>query len=140
MPRSLKSLNVNSNLRTKDDFKQEVERLSELAGTLYTQLQELQEKNEKAEAELIRLRAIVDTLEPEGMAEPTEEEEIALIQLKYLKSVAEKRPLTLDETRVFDILVKNKRLSQGKPTVNAAAERLKDLTPRQLLSVAKKDG
>lgn len=49
----------------------------------------------------------------------SDEEEIALKQLEILKRNAQERQLTLDEIKMFDLLVKNKRLSQGKPTENA---------------------
>lgn len=46
----------------------------------------------------------------------TAEEEIARLQLERLRTAAKTRSLTLEETRMFDLLVKNKRLSVEEPT------------------------
>jgi hypothetical protein len=48
--------------------------------------------------------------------EVTDEEMIALKQLERLKEAAQIRPLSLEEVRIYDLLVKNKRLAQGKET------------------------
>ena len=45
-----------------------------------------------------------------------DEEIIALQQLESLKLISATRDLTLEEIKKFDLLVKNKRLSQGSPT------------------------
>ncbi len=48
--------------------------------------------------------------------EVTDEEMIALKQLERLKEAAQIRPLSLEEVRIYDLLVKNKRLAQGNAT------------------------
>lgn len=46
----------------------------------------------------------------------TDEEVIAELQLQRLKTKAQHSELTLEETKKFDLLVKNKRLAQGNAT------------------------
>ncbi len=46
----------------------------------------------------------------------SDEEEIASIQLEKIKQLSRERALTLPEVKVYDLLVKNKRLSQGEVT------------------------
>lgn len=54
-----------------------------------------------------------------------DEEIIALQQLESLKLISASRDLTLEEIKKFDLLVKNKRLSQGSPTtIDAEFEKL----------------
>lgn len=63
------------------------------------------------------------------------EEQIAELQISRLLSVAAERTLTLDETRQYDLLVKNKRLSMSEPTViEGKASRIKDVTDTVLLA------
>lgn len=67
----------------------------------------------------------------------SEEEQIALMQLDRLKMIAQERSFTLDETRQFDILVKNKRLAQGESTsINGEARKVKDLNEKNLIEMA----
>lgn len=73
----------------------------------------------------------------------SDEEIIALKQLESLKLSAMVRDLTLEEIKKFDLLVKNKRLSQGNPTtIDAEYEKLpsdsnelKKLASRKITSV-----
>jgi hypothetical protein len=45
-----------------------------------------------------------------------DEEEIALIQIQKLKQLSRERALTLEEVKILDFLVKNKRLAQEQVT------------------------
>jgi predicted nucleic acid-binding Zn-ribbon protein len=66
----------------------------------------------------------------------TAEEEIATLQLERLRLAAKGRTLTLEETRMFDLLVKNKRLSQDESTVNLSKGGYRDVTDVELLKIA----
>ena len=66
------------------------------------------------------------------------EEEIAEIQLQKLRDDSRKRKLTLEETRQYDLLVKNKRLSQEKSTVNLEKSNYREVTEADLLKIASK--
>jgi hypothetical protein len=73
----------------------------------------------------------------------TDEEMIALRQLESLKIIAMSRDLTLEEIKKYDLLVKNKRLSQGSPTTIDAdyeklpsnTEDLKKLASRKIIPI-----
>lgn len=69
----------------------------------------------------------------------TPEEEIAALQLERLRSAARNRTLTLEETRMFDLLVKNKRLSQDESTINLSKANYRDVTDAALLKIAGKN-
>lgn len=67
----------------------------------------------------------------------SDEEVIADMQLKALKSAAMMRDLTLDEVKRFDLLVKNKRLAQGNATTIEAQKSIPKNTPKdQLIQLA----
>jgi hypothetical protein len=61
------------------------------------------------------LDSAIPSFEPESKP-LTQEELIALKQLELLMHDANNRRLTLEEVKIFDILVKNKRLAQGEST------------------------
>lgn len=68
---------------------------------------------------------------------PTDEEIITTIQLARIKDKAEQGPLTYDDVRAFDLLVKNRRLAQNKPTANWQATKIKDITSeKELIDIA----
>lgn len=68
----------------------------------------------------------------------TPEEEIASLQLDRLRAAARTRTLTLEETRMFDLLVKNKRLAQDESTINLSKAHYRDVTTDSLLQIASK--
>lgn len=69
----------------------------------------------------------------------TAEEEIAQLQLERLRLAAKSRTLTLEETRMFDLLVKNKRLALDESTINLSKASYRDVTDAELLQIAAKD-
>lgn len=69
----------------------------------------------------------------------TPEEEIAQLQLERLRVLAKSRTLTLEETRMFDLLVKNKRLAQDESTINLSKTQYRDVSDADLLQIAGKD-
>ena len=67
----------------------------------------------------------------------SDEEQIALVQLQILKQKAASGELTLDDTRKFDLLVKNKRLAQGSATtIDAEYKSLNGKSTDDLLLIA----
>lgn len=64
------------------------------------------------------------------------EAEIAELQLERLRLAAKTRTLTLEETRMFDLLVKNKRLSQDKSTENFSKGSFRDVSEVELIKIA----
>lgn len=63
----------------------------------------------------------------------SDEEVIADMQLKSLKSASMLRDLTLDEVKRYDLLVKNKRLAQGNATVIESQKSVSKSTPKEQL-------
>lgn len=64
------------------------------------------------------------------------EEEIAQVQLERLRQAAKIRILTLEETRMFDLLVKNKRLVLDESTINLGKNQYRDVADADLLKIA----
>lgn len=104
----------------------------------------LKDLNQKAE-EIKSLQSLVSQTVP--VIKKTEkldlsvtpEEEIAALQLERLRNAARNRTLTLEETRMFDLLVKNKRLSQDESTINLSKSDYRDVTDAALLKIAGKN-
>lgn len=69
-------------------------------------------------------------------SELSPEEEIANSQLARLNEAAQKRVLTLEETRMYDLLVKNKRLAQDKSTSNLSKGSFRDVSEVELIKIA----
>lgn len=96
-----------------DKFEQDNIRLSEQIQELKKQLKEKDNKIEHLE---MMLKSISNSTYMPILPEVTDEEMIALKQLERLKDAAQIRPLSLEEVRIYDLLVKNKRLAQGSAT------------------------
>jgi hypothetical protein len=103
---------------------------------------------EKKDQEIKHLQELLHGVTPNVSVFPqhvSDEEIIALRQLESLKLSAMSRDLTLEEIKKFDLLVKNKRLSQGNPTtIDAEYEKLptnnedlKKLASRKITPVKK---
>src|ERR1700676_4643962 len=61
------------------------------------------------------------------------EEEVAALQLERLRQAAQNRTLTLEEVRMFDLLVKNKRLVLDESTINLGKNQYRDVEDAELL-------
>lgn len=92
-------------------FEQDNIRLSE-------QIQELKNLLQDRDDKIKHLESLLTGIPSYGVIIPdvTDEEMIALKQLERLKEAAQIRPLSLEEVRIYDLLVKNKRLAQGSAT------------------------
>lgn len=104
----------------------------------------LKDLNLKAE-EIKHLQGLISQAVPVVVKESnivtsvTPEEEIAHLQLERLRKAAQTRTLTLEETRMFDLLVKNKRLAQDESTINLSKASYRDVSDAALLQIAGKD-
>lgn len=127
-----------------DIKEQKIQNLENEIKNLLTTNLYLQEQLNKKEEEVKHLQKLLEDCVP-LLDEPhklllTEEEEISLLQLERLKAISLERQLTLDEVKMFDILVKNKRLAQKNPTLIADYKKLpENLTTQKLLSIATSD-
>lgn len=68
----------------------------------------------------------------------TPEEEIAELQLERLRQAAKNRVLTLEETRMYDLLVKNLRLSKDKSLPHQSKDPIRDVSEIELVRIAEK--
>ncbi len=64
------------------------------------------------------------------------EEEVAAVQLERLRQSSQARSLTLEEVRMYDLLVKNKRLALDESTINLGKNQYRDVTNDELLQLA----
>lgn len=64
------------------------------------------------------------------------EEEIAEIQLNKLKEASKNRALSLEEARIYDLLVKNKRLSRKESTSIVENANYRDVSEAELIKLA----
>lgn len=110
--------------------------------TIEKLLKDISKKNE----EIGHLQSMVGQMVPVVQAHPdnkrkiqvelTPEEEISLTQLDRLRKIAQTRALTLEETKIFDLLVKNKRLSQDESTINLSKSQWRTVDEVDLLQIA----
>lgn len=65
------------------------------------------------------------------------EQEILEMQIMRLQTVSRERSLTLEETKMLDLHIKNKRLLEDKSTINADYKTLpSDITEEELMRIA----
>lgn len=101
-------------------LRQELERLTSENSTLKNEIQLL--KKPKADKVIV-----------------SDETVIAEIQLAMIKQKAFAGELTLEEIKKYDLLVKNKKLAEGSPTVIADYKRLPDnIEEEDLILIASK--
>lgn len=79
---------------------------------------------------------VIQSATPLVKASVSAEEEIAEVQLERLRTASKGRALTLEETRMYDMLVKNKRLSQEQSTINLNRAEYRDVSPQKLIEIA----
>lgn len=132
----------NTLAQLRSDLAKEQDKFNKMSEVVDNLVRQLEEKEE----EISQLKHILSNTTPvagEITVSPiTDEELIADIQLRKLLSNAKIRELTLDETRKFDLLVKNKRLATGQATNIDKDELPKELSGKSLLQIAygKKEG
>lgn len=120
----------------KTDLLRAEEKCAALSLTVDSLLKKLEDKEE----EIIHLKQMLFSTTPVvGEVTPlilSDEEMIAELQLQKIKDNAKLRELTLDEIKKFDLLVKNKRLSQGNATTINTDKLPKDAPKAQLMEIA----
>lgn len=102
-------------------------------------LKDLNKKNE----EIKHLQGLINQTVPVIVPEQKKltkkaskpEQEIADAQLELLRNASQIRPLTLEEIKMYDLLVKNKRLAQTEPK-NAEQGVYRDVKDIELIQVA----
>lgn len=74
----------------------------------------------------------------DGEASPfdsdTDEETICLVQLKFLKSSALERELTMEETRKVETLIKSLAIIRNRPKPSDDESNIKDMSSEELLN------
>jgi hypothetical protein len=118
-----------------DSYTRELENKCFLLGKTIQDLNKvLQQKAE----EIMHLKKLLEHSPSSGVVLPvSDEEEIASIQLEKIKQLSRERKLTLEEIKMYDLLVKNKRLSQGDVTnINGVTSLPKSLTKTDLIKIA----
>ncbi len=111
--------------------------------TIAKLLKDISDKTEKIKSlEEMLKRAPLPVVQPKSklVVNPTSEEEIATLQLERLRHAAQSRQLTLEEVRMYDLLVKNKRLSQDESTINLNKGSYRDVSEADLLKIARPVG
>lgn len=109
--------------------------------TIEKLLKDINKKNEEIEHLKHLLSQSVPVVQPIveiTKAKMSPEEEIADVQLAKLNQIAKTRSLTLEETRMYDLLVKNKRLAQEKSTQNITKGHFRDVSEVELIKIASK--
>lgn len=108
--------------------------------SLHETIDRLLSKIQEYENEIINLRRILEDNGESGLlAPPTDEELIADLQLRRLTEKAKLGELNLEEIKKYDLLVKNKRLAQGKSTSNVDQQaKLPQLPNSKLIEIAGK--
>lgn len=129
-------------------FKNRAE-VEKYADHLFVSLKDTLVRLQKLESENKQLKELLSSNKPTSNL-PVEikpnlipnEQLISEIQLERLKNISIDRQLTLDETKQFDILIKNLYLSKGKPsnTINAKSRKIdEDVSEAELLQIVKTD-
>lgn len=117
--------NINDALEKLKDvakINKEVTRLEKMVKaqeeTIEKLTKEIDNKNDTIDALKRRVNGDTSIVVPRAQISP--EEVIAETQLKLLEERAMRQTLTLEEIKIYDLLVKNKRLTLGQSTENAS--------------------
>jgi len=133
-------------LRTVSQLKTELSKLKRENKAAYKTIDKLIAQAKTRDEEISHLKSLLEQSVPVLFEEkkPQQvvqfeiepEEEIAEIQLNKLRQTARNRQLTLEETRQFDLLVKNKRLSREKSTINVESKDFSKVKEADLVAIA----
>lgn len=104
----------------------------------YDAYRQLEVQLEKANAEIEQLKVLLAKVDVAGLALPvSDEEEIASIQLNRIKMLSRERALTLEESKILEVMVKTKRQAKGDATEIISTKDLpKNLDKSQLIQIA----
>lgn len=130
-------------LRTQLELEQENLRLSRENNAYMKTIEKLMKDGQRKNEEIEHLKGLIAQAVPVIKAPVgkiklniSAEEEIAVTQLERLRDAAKQRPLTLEEIRAYDLLVKNKRLGQDESTINLSKGSYRDVTEAELIKLA----
>jgi hypothetical protein len=102
------------------------------------EIQKLKDENKKLRNEITKLKILIKDLDPDAdVSEISDQEAIAVEQLKKIKEYSSKRDLTTDEIKAYDVLVKNLRLIRGENSRSASDKNTKGLSKKDLEAIAK---
>lgn len=111
--------------------------LKEKCNILSQAVDQLQKQLTLKEEEILVLRSQLQSPGLLSVTAPTDEELIIEAQLRIIKqSGALQRPLSLDEMKMFDLLVKNKKIVKQPEAPIDVPNQLKDKSPTELLKLA----
>lgn len=137
---------MSEELQSKEQLQTELVRIKRELKAAYRTIDKLIRDNKGRLEEIEHLKAmltssvpvLVENRRPQQIIEidMPAEEEIAELQLDRLRKAARERTLTLEETRQYDLLVKNKRLSREESTINLDSKQYKELNNAKLLEIA----
>lgn len=143
MPGNVKNL---EDLKTVAQLKTELAKLNRENKAAFKTIDKLIKDTKKKDEEIAHLKdmleknvpLLVEEKKPQKVVqvELSPEEEIAELQLEKLRQASRQRKLTLEETRQYDLLVKNKRLSQEQSTINLDSSQYKNLSEAELIKIA----
>ena len=132
--------------KSADEMKREIASLKRELNAAFKTIDKLVKDVSQKNEENKQLQSLVGQVVPvikkdssQLITAVTAEEEIAQLQLERLRKAAQARTLTLEETRMFDLLVKNKRLSQDESTINLSKAHYRDVSDADLLQIAGKN-
>jgi predicted nucleic acid-binding Zn-ribbon protein len=105
--------------------------------TITKLLKDLNKKQEQIDHLETLLAQTVPVVREESkvIASVSAEEEIAIFQLERLRQSAKARVLTLEEARMYDILVKNKKISQEEAQKTKPQSSYRDVSDVDLLKL-----
>ena len=128
-------INIEDIIPVEDDYRKQLE---EKCFYLNKTIQELNKTLQQKMEEIAHLKKLLEHSPAAGVVMPmSDEEEIASIQLEKIKQISRERKLTLEEVKQYDLLVKNKRLSQGDVTnINGVTSLSKSLAKKDLIKIA----
>lgn len=151
MPKKSQNLDNLNELRTNSQLKTDLTKLQRENSAAYKTIDKLIADNKKKEEEIAHLKTLLEQSVPVLIEDKTPqkvlnfevepEEEIAEVQLHKLKEISRTRALTLEETRQYDLLVKNKRLAKEQSTINLESKDFNNVKEADLIAIAgKSDG
>lgn len=132
--------------KSEEELKREILSLKRENQAAHKTIDKLLKDNSNKNEEIKHLQSLVGQMVPviqpavdnrkKIQVDITPEEEIAMMQIDRLRKLAQTRSLTLEETKIFDLLVKNKRLSQDESTINLAKGQWRSVEDVDLLQIA----
>jgi hypothetical protein len=133
-------------LLTVAEYKKKLASIEKELKATYKTIDKLLKDNKLKEEEIGQLKSLLEKSVPVLIEDKkpqqliqinlSAEEEIAEIQLNKLKESSKNRALTLEEARIYDLLVKNKRLSRKESTINIDNANYRDVSEKELMQIA----